>query len=442
MSTPDRIERDITAWFGETAAPRPPDYTDDILLRTARSRQRPRWTFAERWFPMSVITFGRVTLRPVPWRTVGLLVALALLLAVAAAVYVGSNQPRVPAPFGSAANGLVAYSKDGDIYTVDPTTGARQAIVTGATVDGAPAYSLDGTRLAFSRTTGAGSVIVLADADGHNQVAIPMTPLAEVSHAAWSPDGRWIAVAGGAADAAGALWIVDTVAQTARKTDGLVLDDEALLWRPPDGRQLAVIAQESLQGQLRFALVTPASTSSTSWHPSATSRASSGRRLDARREPIRVRLGSTLGTGSRCRGGRFRTVRARCPDPAEHGGERRDLPRLSNDGRRVLFMEQGAEGKSWLSVAPSDGSKAAVRVSDIYPDGIGIALQLVSGRSLDRVRAKRWSPRPARSRRRSRDHAIVGGRGRRVLAATRALIGRWARGGRGPAWQNPRRWAS
>ncbi len=46
-------------------------------------------------------------------------------------------------------------------------------------------------------------------------------------------------------------------------------------------------------------------------------------------------------------------------------------PRLSNDGRRVLFMEQGPEGKSWLSVAPSDGSKAAVRVSDTYPDGIG-----------------------------------------------------------------------
>ena len=46
-------------------------------------------------------------------------------------------------------------------------------------------------------------------------------------------------------------------------------------------------------------------------------------------------------------------------------------PRLSNDGRRVLFMEQGPENKSWLSVAPSDGSKLAVRVSDIYPEGIG-----------------------------------------------------------------------
>ena len=121
MSTTDRVERDITAWFGETAAPATPDYTDDILRQTARSRQRPRWTFSERWLPMSVITFGRVNLRPVPWRTVGLLAVLGLLLAVAAALYVGSQPQRLPPPFGAAANGLVAYSKDGDIFTVDPS---------------------------------------------------------------------------------------------------------------------------------------------------------------------------------------------------------------------------------------------------------------------------------------------------------------------------------
>ena len=133
MSTTDRVERDITAWFGETAAPATPDYTDDILRQTAVSRQRPRWTFPERWLPMSVITFGRVNLRPVPWRAVGLLAVLGLLLAVAAALYVGSQPQRLPPPFGAAANGLVAYSKDGDIYTVDPATGTRAAIVTGAT---------------------------------------------------------------------------------------------------------------------------------------------------------------------------------------------------------------------------------------------------------------------------------------------------------------------
>jgi Tol biopolymer transport system component len=368
MSTPDRLERDITAWFGETAAPRPPEYTDDILRQTARSRQRPRWTFPERWFPMSVITFGRVTLRPVPWRTVGLLVALALLLAVAAAVYVGSNQHRVPAPFGVAANGLVAYSKDGDIYTVDPTTGARQAIVTGATVDGGPAYSRDGTRLAFSRTMGTGSVIVLADADGGNQVVIPMTPLAEVSQSAWSPDGRWVAVAASDGDT-GSLWLVDTVARTIRKIEGLVLDDEALLWRPPDGGQLAVVARDDRLGQLQFALVTPGVD-----------------KLDFL-APVGY-LGSQFRAGGWTPDGSRFVYASDPPWGQVHvvdvvgghdvqiqpsmAGNGTIYPRLSNDGRRVLSMEQGPEGKTWLSVAPTDGSTAAVRVSDLYGDGIGI----------------------------------------------------------------------
>ena len=45
-------------------------------------------------------------------------------------------------------------------------------------------------------------------------------------------------------------------------------------------------------------------------------------------------------------------------------------PRFSNDGRRIVVMEWSGD-KSWLSVAPSDGSQPAIRVSDIYPDGIG-----------------------------------------------------------------------
>ena len=39
------------------AAPRAvPDYRDDIVRQTARTRQRPAWTFPERWLPVSVIT--------------------------------------------------------------------------------------------------------------------------------------------------------------------------------------------------------------------------------------------------------------------------------------------------------------------------------------------------------------------------------------------------
>src|SRR6478672_9311846 len=239
MNTTDRLERDLTAWFGETAVPRTPDFTDDILRQTGRMRQRPRWTFLERWLPVSVITLGRAARRPVPFRAVGLLIALALLLAVAAALYAGS-QRRVPQPFGPAANGLVAYSKDGDIYTVDPATGARRAIVSGATVDEGPVFSRDGTRLAFNRTTGTASVVVLADADGRNQVVIPMTPLAGGALLTWSPDGRSIAATTDDNGDTGSLWIVDTVGRTIRKVSDVVTDYGEVQWRPPDGRELMV----------------------------------------------------------------------------------------------------------------------------------------------------------------------------------------------------------
>ena len=92
MNRPENLERDLTAWFVETATPRVPDFTDDILRLTAGTRQRPRWSFPERWLPMSVITLGRRTLEPLPWRTIGLLAALALLIAASIAFYVGSQQ--------------------------------------------------------------------------------------------------------------------------------------------------------------------------------------------------------------------------------------------------------------------------------------------------------------------------------------------------------------
>ena len=49
---------------------RRPDYRDDLIRRTARTRQRPAWTFIERWLPMSVIT---VAPRSAPLRAAWLL---------------------------------------------------------------------------------------------------------------------------------------------------------------------------------------------------------------------------------------------------------------------------------------------------------------------------------------------------------------------------------
>ena len=151
MNGTDRLERELTTWFADTAAPQTPDWTADILAATSTVRQRPRWSFPARWLPAAIVPrLPRLTLQPVPWRTIALLALLGLLLAAAVTLYVGSR-PRLPAPFGPAVNGLVAYAANGDIWTVDPVTGVREAIVTLPGADKAPRWSRDGTRVAFLR---------------------------------------------------------------------------------------------------------------------------------------------------------------------------------------------------------------------------------------------------------------------------------------------------
>jgi Tol biopolymer transport system component len=236
MNRRDNLERDLTAWLADTATPRVPDFSDDILLLTARTRQRPRWSFPELWLPRGVITFSRRAVQPVPWRTLGLLAVLALLMVAAVAFYVGS-QPRLPPPFGLAASGLVAYASAGDIYTVDPMTGAREAIVTGPHVDREPRWSLDGTRVAFLRSSGSGDALVIVDVRSRHVLATT-DPLVEPDSdsIAWSPDGRSVSV-GATQGGSRALFIVDA---GSGDLTPLPIDYQLLegYWRPPDGRQL------------------------------------------------------------------------------------------------------------------------------------------------------------------------------------------------------------
>ena len=82
----DPFEQRITAAIGEIAAPRRPDYLEGILRQTARTSQRPRWTFPARWLPAPAAGSGRSVSRQVVGRTIVLLVVLAALVAGAAIV--------------------------------------------------------------------------------------------------------------------------------------------------------------------------------------------------------------------------------------------------------------------------------------------------------------------------------------------------------------------
>ena len=260
MNGTDRLERELTTWFADTATPQTPDWTADILSATATMRQRPRWSFPARWLPAAVVPrLPRLTLQPVPWRTIALLALLGLLLAAAVTLYVGSR-PRVPAPFGPAENGLVAYAEDGEIWTVDPLTGVRKQIVTPTSGNVAPRFSRDGTRLAFLRPADVGQLLAITNADGSGLVESKGKPLIDpdTDSIAWSPDGRWVVVVANAGPprAPGTFglrttYLVDATTGKVRDLDTPGIDTE-LYWRPPDGRQLMYVSQIGVDDRALF----------------------------------------------------------------------------------------------------------------------------------------------------------------------------------------------
>jgi dipeptidyl aminopeptidase/acylaminoacyl peptidase len=202
MTTPQRFERDLSVLLEDLYLTGTPDYRNDLVRQLAATRQRPAWTFPGRWLHMDLTT-ERVPVARMPWRAIGLVGLLAVLLAASLAVYIGS-QPRLPDPFGLASNGLVAYSMDGDIHTADPVTGRTTNLVSGPERDLGPRFSRDGTAIAFERRLEDGtSQIWTVGADGGGLTLLttePVTLTPSLNGEPWeqyqfSPDGRTIAIA-------------------------------------------------------------------------------------------------------------------------------------------------------------------------------------------------------------------------------------------------------
>jgi hypothetical protein len=245
MST-DRFERDLPDLLTQLAPRAVPDYRDDIVRQTAHMRQRPAWTFPERWLPASVVTSRAFAAPPIPWRVVGVVALLLLALAVGLVVVAGS-QRHVPAPFGPAANGLVAYEAGGDIFSADPLTGVTTAVVTGTQMDLRPVFSRDGTHFVFERTTDTympGHLIV-ARSDGTELVVVTPElvvgldpgPAASAQYT-FSPDGTEIAL-WSRPDAGGELWIAQANGSGMQKVNLPIAVGEAA-YRPPSGAELIV----------------------------------------------------------------------------------------------------------------------------------------------------------------------------------------------------------
>lgn len=239
MTPTDRFERRLPTLLTELAEPRTPDYLDDLLWQTANTSQRPAWSCLERWLPMFEIARQPVMAPRIPWRSIGLGVALlALLIAMAVALAVGTR-PNPPAPFGPARSGLVAYSSGGDIFTVDPASGVSTAVISGRETDLNPRWSLDGTRFAFERKAEGGmgpGLLFVARSDGSDLIQITPEPLPAIESYVFSPNGKEILISAWPAQVPGIL----IAAADGSQIRQLVLPGPATnaKWRPPDGSEI------------------------------------------------------------------------------------------------------------------------------------------------------------------------------------------------------------
>ena len=336
-----------------------PDYRDDILLRVARTPQRRVWTFPERWLPMSVVTLAREAMQPLPWRTIGLLALLTLLVG-AIVLYAGSQQRRLPAPFGPAANGALVFADAGDIVAFDQSTGTRTTVVGGPAADRAPAFSRVGSQLAFLRdgAPGAGSSVWVSNPDGSNQRRIAEGVKAVTFEGGsfvdgsieWSPDGRSLLLSTNT-DIGHAITIVPVDGSSPPRTLDVGMRAEGPTWRPPNGGEILFRGQTAegyglyavqADGMNVRTIVPPVATTDTfdllfySWSPD-------GSQIAFQRAPTAD--GPRFIHVVRAAGGEARAVTS-----SESVGAQ-----WSPDGRSILYSGDSG-GTITLNVVSSDGT--------------------------------------------------------------------------------------
>jgi hypothetical protein len=136
MTTDNQIERRLEQWLEEAAAPRLPEYFDEMLARTERTRQRQAWRFPSGWLFRRDL--GASTPLPQP---VWVLIVVALLALAGLVVAVGALQRQYlePRPYFIKGGALPAILLPGDdtiwaagsmeILKIDPRTNVATTIV-------------------------------------------------------------------------------------------------------------------------------------------------------------------------------------------------------------------------------------------------------------------------------------------------------------------------
>ena len=354
MSAINRFDQDFAEALADLAGPRTPDYIDDVIERAVSRRQRPAWTFPERWLPMGVLARRPAFMPALPWRTIGLLVVLALLLAALFAIGLGALLQRTAPPYGVAENGLIAYSADGDIYARDSSTGAATLLVGGPEIDVGPWFSRDGSRLSFVRVTGQEPetiALMAAEADGSNVRTVLAPEVVGDRHwIEWSPNGDLLVIQN-SAEGVPPLSVVNVSGEPQRRAIDVPQEVHIVDWRPHSDELIFI-----------------------------------GREPEARRNALGFYAAGIDGTGLR--------LLVRPPDSGTHHGPFS----LSHDGRFLAYTSSTSGGhvsshildldsgetrtlggwfnQAWATFSPDGERLALVR----YP-GTGAAAQAFIGSS-------------------------------------------------------------
>ena len=246
--TEARMDARVDAMLRRLEVPAAPDYAfiqasvADLLPRVRRARAQDASRFGR--LLRDLRRAVGAAWRPAGARRVAVVAMTLLLVAlliVLLAIFVGSHR-RVPPPFGPAANGVIAYDVNGHVVIANLDGSNPRQVTFDAGLQQDPAFSRDGTRLAWRQFDPKGAPetadAVLADADGSHPITIARA-VKELSHVAWSPDGRFVAFSGSINGGPGSGWI----APSDGSSPPVAFTSMSGAWDPvwsPDGERLAI----------------------------------------------------------------------------------------------------------------------------------------------------------------------------------------------------------
>jgi Tol biopolymer transport system component len=254
----DDFDRLMRQWMDADARVREPDnLLETVVERTRRARRIPGWLLPERWIPMQLT----MRLQPVPRLVPVLLLIITLALVGAALVIgIGSWKP-LPAPFGPARNGLLAYDANDVIFVSNADGTDARPIVTSVPHAATAAFSPDGTRVAFWGDGSPDSLYVAnADGTGVRNVSGDLW-IGTDRPPAWSPNSRSIAFSSetGPNRKDEQIYVVDVTSQAARPvaiTQPHTLRAFLPAWSP-DGTWIAFVGVTSQTSGGKIWIVSP-----------------------------------------------------------------------------------------------------------------------------------------------------------------------------------------